>query len=137
MIYWDTSAVITLLAQGRMSEISGATRPHALAEFYARTTGKGFKASGRTVKLTPELAAQRVRDLRSRLDFVELTAQETEQALGDASKAGVLGGRTHDYLHFAAAKKINATTIYSFNEKDFPFSTIPVGPPPSPVGPAA
>jgi predicted nucleic acid-binding protein len=125
VIYWDTSAIITLLAQGRLGEIKGSTRPHTLAEFYARTTGKGFMADGRTVKLSPELAAQRVNDLRGQLEFVELNASEASKALTEAANAGVRGGNTHDYLHYAAAKKCKAKAIYTYNEADFPFSEIP------------
>jgi predicted nucleic acid-binding protein len=126
VIYWDTSAIITLLAQGKLGRISGTTRPHTLTEFYARTTGKGFLIGGRTVKLTPELAAQRIEELRSQLTFVVLTAEETAQALCDAAKADVRGGRTHDFLHFAAAKKAGSESIYTFNQADFAFSTIPL-----------
>jgi len=91
------------LAQGKLGQISGTTRPHTLAEFYARTTGKGFLVGGRTVKLTPELARHRIEDLRIQLGFVVLNAEETAQALADAAEADVRGGRTHDFLHFAAA----------------------------------
>lgn len=126
MIYWDTSAIITLLALGSLGEIAGITRPHSLAEFYGRTTGKGFLASGRIVKLAPELAARRVQDLKAQLRFVLLSEEETAQALIDAAKANIRGGRTHDFLHFAAAKKAGAEAIYTFNRADFGFSTIPV-----------
>ncbi|HEX7859992.1 MAG TPA: hypothetical protein VF773_06700 [Verrucomicrobiae bacterium] len=130
MIYWDTSAIITLLAVGRLEEITGSTRPHSLAEFYSRSTGKGFLVSGRTVKLSPELAAQRVQELKAQLQFVLLTEYETAKALLDAAKADVRGGRTHDFLHFAAAMKANAAAIYTFNHSDFSFSTIPLKQPP-------
>ena len=126
MIYWDTSAIITLLAQGNLGEIRGVTRPHTLSELYSRTTGKGFLIGTRTVKLSPELAARRVEELKIQLSFVVLTAEETAQALADASKADIRGGRTHDFLHFAAAKKANCDVIYTFNQADFVFSTIPL-----------
>ena len=126
MIYWDTSAIIVFLAQGRLTEIIGVTRPHALSEFYARTTGKGFIAAGKRVVLRPELASARIGDLRRQLDFVEITAEETATALAEAAGLQLCGGRTHDFLHFFAARKAGAEAIYTFNGKDFEFSTVPV-----------
>jgi len=122
MIYWDTSAIFKL-ANGKLVEIRGATRPHTLAEFYSRTTGKGFKVETggleRTVVLKPELAADRVLKLRAQLQFVELDGAETAAALQAAAQKGIRGGRTHDFLHVAAAKKVQATGIATCNLKDF------------------
>jgi predicted nucleic acid-binding protein len=123
MIYWDTSAIIFQLASGKLAEIRGATRPHTLAEFYSRTTGKGFKVEyggrERTVVLKPELAADRVLKLRGQLQFVELDGAETSAALQTAAQRGIRGGRTHDFLHVTAAKKVQATEIATCNTKDF------------------
>ena len=123
MIYWDTSAIIFKLASGKLAEIRGATRPHTLAEFYSRTTGKGFKVASdgreRTVVLKPELAADRVLKLRGQLQFVELDGAETAAALQTAAQKGIRGGRIHDFLHVAAAEKVQATEIATCNIKDF------------------
>jgi predicted nucleic acid-binding protein len=87
-----------------------------LAEFYSTTTGKGFLVGGKTVKLTPELAARRASELRSQLSFVELTADDVCAAL---ERQEVTGGRTHDLMHCEAARKAGADVIYTFNTEDF------------------
>lgn len=123
MIYWDTSAIIFTLAQNRLPDIQGFTRPHTLSEFYSRTTGKGFVViqggRERIVKLTPELAADRVGKLKEQLQFVSLDAEETAEALRRAAALGVAGGRTHDFLHIAAAEKGRAEKILPCNGRDF------------------
>ena len=119
MIYWDTSAIIVYLAAGKFLEIKGVTRPHALAEFYARSTGKGFKVGERTVRLKPELAADRIQKLAAQLTFVNLDEQETADALKQAAEREIRGGHTHDFLHVAAAVKAGATEIWTCNESDF------------------
>jgi hypothetical protein len=105
MNYWDTSAIIGELAAGRLNSIKGITRPHSLAEFYARTTGKGFVAAGQTIRLKPGLAAARVKQLARQLNFIELDAAETAETLESAAQTGIAGGKTHDVLHIAAANK--------------------------------
>jgi predicted nucleic acid-binding protein len=131
MNYWDTSAIISELAAGRLATIKGVTRPHTLAEFYARTTGKGFAAGGKTIRLQPPLAAARVKQLVKQLAFVELDADETAETLEIAGADGIAGGRTHDILHIAAANKSKAEAIFTYNEKDFePFCDLPLKHPP-------
>lgn len=127
MTYWDTSAIIFFLAQGRLAKISGVTRPHTLAEFYSRTTGKGFVSAGKTVKLKPSLAADCIVKLAERLQFVNLNEQETVQALTEASKVNATGGKIHDLLHIAAALKAKADDILTCNTRDFEgFSPVPL-----------
>jgi len=127
MIYWDTSAIIFFFAAGKFSEIKGITRPHALAEFYSRSTGKGFKIGEKTVRLKPELAADRINKLAVQLTFVNLNEQETAKALKQAAERNISGGRAHDFLHVAAATKAGATEIWTCNEKDFEdLSNIPL-----------
>ncbi len=135
MNYWDTSAIIHSLALGRLDEIKGVTRSHTLAEFYSRTTGKGFKilVEGRekTAILSPDLAADRIASLAAQLKFVDLTPKETSEALSLASKQSIRGGRIHDFLHIQAASKAGVAAILTFNEKDFaPHTKIPLKHPP-------
>ncbi len=42
-VYWDSSAVIWYYGQGRIMEISGVTRPHALSEIFSALTGGGYE----------------------------------------------------------------------------------------------
>jgi predicted nucleic acid-binding protein len=119
VIYWDTSALIFFLAAGRFAEITGVTRAHALTEFYSTTTGKGFKVEAKTVRLKPQLAADLIHLLATRLSFVNLDAAETAAAIAQGAEKNILGGRTHDLLHATAARKAGATEIWTCNDSDF------------------
>ncbi len=48
-----------------------------------------------------------------------LTAHETWEVLRDAERRGVTGGRTYDLLVAAAALKAEASTIVTWNLRDF------------------
>jgi hypothetical protein len=85
VIYWDTSGIH--ISGRRQTRRNFGHHSAAHAEFYARTTGKGFMVGGRAVKLGPGLAAQRVRELQAQVKFVLLSEQETAQALSDEMRA--------------------------------------------------
>jgi predicted nucleic acid-binding protein len=53
------------------------------------------------------------------LDFQDLTAAEVLQALKEARKKGVRGGRVHDYLHAVAAEKSGAKKLLTLDKNDF------------------
>jgi predicted nucleic acid-binding protein len=60
-----------------------------------------------------------VNNLAQDLDFVDLTAQEVLNALKQARKRGVRGGRVHDFLHAVAAEKSGASQLLTLDENDF------------------
>jgi hypothetical protein len=122
--------MIFFLAAGKFAEIKGVTRPHALAEFYTTTTGKGFRVDEKTVRLKPQHAADLVNLLAAQLSFVNLDAAETADAITQGAENNILGGRTHDLLHAVAAAKAGATEIWTCNVSDFAgLSRIPLNNP--------
>src|SRR2546423_9670155 len=108
MVYFDSSAIIWLYGRGRLDEISGLTRPHALAEVFSALTGKGFisvaaDGTARRRKLSLVLAAAVIASFEPRLDYVELSPGEVMDAIRSAKTKNAQGGRIHDLLHAVAA----------------------------------
>ena len=117
--YWDSSALIAAAMDPSVREKLATsrrqtTRSHALAEVFSTITGGrlGFR-------LGADDATDIVTDLSHHLAFVDLSPQETLDALAQAKKKGVRGGQVHDYLHAAAAIKGACTTLYTLNLRDF------------------
>lgn len=120
MIYCS-SALLSFYAQGRLTEISGVTRTHTLAEMYGTMTGRGFVPDGGTEpkRWTGELAARVVSAIAGRLQFVDMDAPTVLKALKAAEKRGVRAGRVHDYLHALAAEKASADELWTTDKYDF------------------
>lgn len=116
--YWDSSALIEACnspsLRGRLHEERGLTRTHALAEVFSTLTGGNL-----AFRLDADGAARTVASLAADLDFHELTAAEVLQALKEARKRGVRGGRVHDYLHAVAAEKSGANKLLTLDKNDF------------------
>jgi predicted nucleic acid-binding protein len=116
--YWDSSAVIEACAnQGlrvRLHRERGLTRTHTLAEVFSTLTGGNL-----AFRLDADAAAQTIANLAADLDFHDLTAGEVLQALKEARKKGVRGGRIHDYLHAVAAQKSGAKKLLTLDKNDF------------------
>ena len=64
-------------------------------------------------------AAKTVANLASDLDFQDLAAADVLEALKEARKKGVRGGRIHDYLHAVAAEKSGARKLLTLDKNDF------------------
>ncbi|MCW1885185.1 hypothetical protein OKA04_10640 [Luteolibacter flavescens] len=116
--YWDSSALISSVVdpaiRARLESGNQWTRPHALAETFSTLTG------GRLgYRVDPGTAAALVKDLGTRLHFIELSAEETLEALAAAKSLGVRGGRTHDWLHAVAARKASCSLLLTLNQSDF------------------
>jgi predicted nucleic acid-binding protein len=123
-VYWDTSALVRFYRDRRVKEISGVTRTHSLAELFSALTGRGIdirKADGtlKHKKLSMKLAAAITKAIRARLEFVELSADETMAVIEGAKNVGAQGGRIHDLMHAAAADKANADELWTLDENDF------------------
>ncbi len=115
--YWDSSALIDALhSQNLRDKIrpkTAVTRPHSLAEvFSALTKGVNFRYPA-------EDAAKMLEDLETDISFVELNAEETQDAINQASKRGVRGGRIHDLMHAAAAIKSGAKILLTLDTAGF------------------
>jgi hypothetical protein len=115
--YWDSSALVQSLAepdlQVRLKKEGGFTRPHALAETFSALTGNP------QTRIDAGDAYQFITSLAQSLDFIELSARETLQALRTARQKGVRGGRVHDYLHAVAAEKSGADNLLTLDKNDF------------------
>ena len=98
---------------------------HALAEtFSILTGGRGSR------RLAPAVAARLLRD--SVLPFVEvvsLSGPDAAEAIAQAHVRGVRGGAIYDYLHLAAARKAQATAVYTLDARNFQAFARPGDPP--------
>jgi predicted nucleic acid-binding protein len=116
--YWDSSALVEatsdLTLRTRLRSERGMTRPHALAEVFSALTGGNL-----AIRLEADAAARTVDNLASDLDFVDLTVEEVRQALKQAKRRGVRGGRVHDFMHALAAEKSGAKELLTLDEHDF------------------
>ncbi len=101
---------LSLLSQGGHTVYA-----HAFLETFSTLTG------GRLgVKVDADFAAQLLREtVLPRVQVVELGMAELLAALRLARQHGVRGGGVYDYLHFVAARKVNADILYTINLDDF------------------
>src|SRR5258708_38565419 len=95
-----TPAVVRFYEPRRWQEISGVTRTHSLAEFFSVLPGRGYQevmpdVSIKLRRLSMRAAALIIGRIRQRLDFVELSADETVSAIEQARTVGVQGARIH------------------------------------------
>lgn len=116
--YWDSSALLNAFWDSRIEKLSQEsdqwTRPHTLAEMFSTLTGGRLGG-----QFNPTDAAEIVRELTDRMNFIELTGPEAQAALDEAEKKGVRGGRVHDWLHARAAKKAGVEQLLTNNFADF------------------
>jgi predicted nucleic acid-binding protein len=123
-VYWDTSAIIWYFARGRITEISGVTRPHALSEAFSALTGGGFElvlpdGRKRHKRLSLRAAGTVISKLHPLLEYVDLSADEVVAALQRAWEKGAQGGRVHDLMHAVAAEKAGADELWTIDANDF------------------
>lgn len=116
--YWDSSALVDALHEARIEKLvrepDQFTRHHSLAEVFSTLTG------GRLgVQYLPDDAAALVEEISRGLRFVDLDESEILQALQQAQKHGVRGGRVHDWLHARAAAKAGVAQLLTDNYSDF------------------
>jgi predicted nucleic acid-binding protein len=116
--YWDSSAIIESWTDAelrlRLRQERGWTRPHSLCEAFSSFTGGNL-----SIRMDADDAAEVISNLATDLDFVDLTAPEVLDALKEARKRGVRGGRVHDFMHAVAAKKSGADAVLTLDENDF------------------
>jgi len=104
------AACLALLLQGGNYIYS-----HALLETFSTLTGGKLG-----VRVTPDLAAQMLAEtILPRVTVIELSTDEIMASLPAAQSRGVRGGCVYDYMHLLAAKKGNASLIYTLNMDDF------------------
>jgi len=126
MIFLDTSVLIPVgqathvhhtrsrALFSTLTKHNTATSTHALAELYASLT-----AVPRPARVSPLDASATAEILLERLTPVSLSPEEYIGTLKSAAKRGHTSGMIFDALHLACARKINASTIYTWNLKHF------------------
>jgi len=120
----DSSVLIAALApdEDRHEEClallmkgDGVICTHALLETFSTLTGGKLG-----MKVDADVAAQLlIQTVIPRIGLVELSAEELLGALRVARKHGVRGGAVYDYVHLVAARKAEATKLYTVNLTDF------------------
>src|SRR5580693_7103613 len=123
-VYGDTSAIVHFVTTRRVRQIAGVTRTHTLAELFSTLTGRGWHelmpdGSTRQKRMSLEVAAKAVKDIRGRLSFVDLSPDEVLTAVQDAKNVGAQGARIHDLLHAVAADKAKADELWTLARNDF------------------
>jgi predicted nucleic acid-binding protein len=134
--YWDTSAAINAAVSAevwrRLAADVHYTRSHLFCEFFAVLTGRGILVSdseGKAVRvvLSPADACAWLRRFSQYVTAVELDSAETLDALDQAERKGIQGGRVYDYMHAAAAEKAKVDAVLTRNRDDFiGLSSLPV-----------
>jgi predicted nucleic acid-binding protein len=123
-LYLDSSVLVSALVEDEASheaclqllrKKNAVVWTHALTETFATLTG------GRLgIRVAPAVATRLIEEsLVPRLRLIELTAADTIEVLRACASAGVRGGAIFDFLHLNAARKSNATTLYTINIRHF------------------
>lgn len=122
-VYWDSSALIKALhdhaLRTSLKRGKDATRPHSLSEIFSTLT------KGLNFHYSPSDAATMIESLARNLDFVELNAAEVVSIIKSANSQGVRGARIHDFMHAAAAQKLQAAVLFTLDQAGF--STLKIG----------
>jgi predicted nucleic acid-binding protein len=93
---------------------TGSCGIHSLAEVYAAMTALPARPP-----LAPEQVFLLVEQISQRLAIVALDEAEYRNAIRDLADRGLGGGRVYDALLLACARKSQAETIYTWNERHF------------------
>jgi predicted nucleic acid-binding protein len=88
---------------------------HALLETFSTLTGGKLG-----IRVSPDLAARMLSEtVIPRVRVIELSHAEMMAALGTAQSRGLRGGAVYDFTHLVAAKKGDASVIYTLSLNDF------------------
>jgi len=87
------------------------TCAHALAEIFNTLTG--------TYKISNDIAAQQVLQLRHSISVSPLTLEDYETAISEARQRGIMGAVIYDSLHAVFARRRAAKRIFTLNANDF------------------
>ena len=122
--FLDSSVLVAALAPDELKHgdclallLSGGNciYSHALLETFSTLTGGKLG-----VRVTPELAARMLsQTILPRVSVIELSTVEIIEALEVAQACGVRGGAVYDYMHLVAARKGEASVIFTLNIDDF------------------
>lgn len=102
------------LDRARTEGATVAVSTHALAELFATITALPTRPQH-----TPEDAEALIDGACSVLQVVELGTAEYRQSIGRMARLDLPSGAVYDALHVAAAEKVEAAELVTFNGKDF------------------
>jgi len=88
---------------------------HGISETFSTLTG-GRRAFRLPASLVSDMLEN---DFLPEMSPVSLAPGEITRALGQAETRGVRGGAVFDYLHLVAARKANASRLYTLNLSHF------------------
>ena len=124
----DTSALVRALIAGlpshakarryldraRVGDATIAVSTHALAELFATITALPTRPQH-----TPEDAASLIDSACQFVQVVELGTADYRQSIERMAHLDLSSGAVYDALHVAAAEKVEAAELVTFNGKDF------------------
>jgi len=117
-VYWDSSALIEALTDRevgrRLRHEGGVTRTHSICEIFSILTGGRLR-----MRLDGNEVSEMIEQLCRELEVVDLSADEMLQAMAQAKKKGVRGGRVYDYIHATVAYTFSCERVYTLNLRDF------------------
>jgi predicted nucleic acid-binding protein len=126
MIFFDTSAIIPVFADMHVHSVpstaafhsvpaaSRACSQHSLAEIFNTLTRPASQE-----RATPSQAGEFLAYLRGQLKIVELAPKDYFTAIDALIRMNHSGPLIYDALLLQCARKVNAETIYTWNDKHF------------------
>lgn len=102
-----------LLENGHRDDIEACVSTHTLAELFAVLTRFLQK------NISTRAAHDIIEGLRTRLTVIDLTEDDYVWVLEQLTALNLTAAVVYDALHARAALKADATTLYTFNVKDF------------------
>jgi predicted nucleic acid-binding protein len=123
-LYLDSSVLVSALIEDESSHencLRLLGKKNAVAWTYGLTETFATLTGGRLgIRVGPAIAVQLIGEsLLPRLQLIDLTAEDTIEALRACDAAGVRGGAIYDFLHLGAARKSHAATLYTLNTRHF------------------
>lgn len=124
-VYLDTNVVVARLVKGHVHQVNAdkllqqvqsrrwtpVIVAHGLAEIYSVLTRAPFQP-----RITPAEAWEMLeRNVLPRFEIEALSRSEYSRIIKDCAAQGLGGGRIHDALHIAAARKAGCGRIYTFD----------------------
>lgn len=98
----------------RASKTTTACSAHSVAEFYSVMTALPVRPA-----VSPDQALLFLEQLREKVAIISLSEEDYFKTLRNAAELGVTGGRIYDALLLAAARKVEAKKVYTWNVRHF------------------
>ena len=96
------------------SKTNAACSAHSVAEVYSVTTTLPVRPL-----VSPDQVILFLEQLREKIAIIPLSAEEYFKTVRNAGELGVTGRRIYDALLLAAARKVQAKNVYTWNVRHF------------------